>query len=195
MITEPTAKPLKITTDIEGMSLKALAEHYKLYEGYVKKTKEIREKMEVADTSAPNATYSEIGELKRQETFAVNGMKLHEIYFGSIGGDGKAEGKIADMIEKDFGSVKDWVSDMTTAGLSSRGWVIAAYDMDEGRIRNYSADAHNLGTVYGCVPLIVLDVYEHAYFMDHGTNRKAYIEAFFKNLDWGLIDEMAEGKI
>ena len=192
---ELVARPLKITADMEGISLRALSEHYKLYEGYVKKTNEIRGKMDLADRSAPNVTYSEIGELKRQETFAMNGMKLHEVFFGALGGDGTASGKVADMIIRDFGSIENWVADMTVAGLSARGWVITAYDMDEGRIRNYSADAHNLGTVYGCVPLIALDVYEHAYFMDHGTSRKVYIEAFFKNLDWAAIDEMAEGKI
>lgn len=194
MAKEFIPKPLKITGDIEGISLKTLTEHFKLYEGYVKKTNEIRGKIETADKATPNVTYSEIGELKRQETFAVNGMKLHEVYFSGLGGSGKPEGKVADMIIRDFGSIENWVADMTTAGLSSRGWVITAYDLDEKMLRNYSADAHNLGTVYGCVPVIALDVYEHAYFMDHGTNRKAYIEAFFKNLDWGEIDMMTEGK-
>jgi Fe-Mn family superoxide dismutase len=205
MAKEFIPKPLKITADIEGLSLKALTEHFKLYEGYVKKTNEIRGKMETADKTTPNATYSEIGELKRQETFAVNGMKLHEVYFGGLGGNpspdggiragGNPEGKVVEMIKRDFGSIESWMADMTAAGLSSRGWVITAYDLDEKVLRNYSADAHNLGTVYGCIPVVALDVYEHAYFMDHGTNRKAYIEAFFKNLDWGAIDGMAEGKI
>ncbi|MDD5098725.1 MAG: Fe-Mn family superoxide dismutase [Candidatus Colwellbacteria bacterium] len=190
---EYIASPLKITADIEGLSLKSISEHYKLYEGYVKKVKEIREKIDAADKSAPNATYSELGELKRQETFAVNGAKLHEVFFKSLGPTSQelrgASGKVADMIIRDFGSMENWVSDMTAAGLSSRGWVIAAYDLNEERIRNYSADAHNLGVVYGCIPLVALDVYEHAYFMDHGTSRKAYIEAFFKNLNWKAVDE------
>lgn len=181
-------KELKIKADIEGISLKALSEHYKLYEGYVKKTNEIQKKMESVDKSLPNATYSEIGELKRQESFAVNGMKLHEIYFGALGGDGKPEGKAAGKIVECFGSIENWVIDMTAAGLSSRGWVITAQDLNDGLIHNYSADAHNLGTVYGAVPLVALDVYEHAYFMDHGTDRKSYIEAFFKNLDWEAIE-------
>jgi len=85
MAKEITAKPLAITADLNGITLKAIAEHFKLYEGYVKKTNEIRTKMESADKSLANATYSEIGELKRQESFAVNGVKLHEIYFWNFG--------------------------------------------------------------------------------------------------------------
>ncbi len=200
MAKEITAKPLAITADLEGITLKAIAEHFKLYEGYVKKTNEIRTKMESADKSLANASYSEIGELKRQESFVVNGVKLHEIYFGALGGNGQAIGKVVDpskaevqnMIIRDFGSLENWIADMTAAGISARGWVITAYDPADQSLHNYSADAHNLGVVAGAVPLIALDVYEHAYFMDYGTNRKEYIEAFFKNLNWEAIDKIAE---
>jgi Fe-Mn family superoxide dismutase len=195
MIKEVIAKPLAITADLEGISLKAIAEHFKLYEGYVKKTNEIRAKMESTDKTQANATYSEIGELKRQESFSVNGVKLHEVYFGILGGNGQAAGKVADMIVRDFGSIENWIADMTAAGLSARGWVITAYDSADGMLHNYSADAHNLGIVAGAMPLIALDVYEHAYFMDYGTNRKGYIEAFFKNLDWEAIGKIAEASI
>jgi Fe-Mn family superoxide dismutase len=195
MINAFVPKELNIKTDLEGLSLKAIEEHFKLYEGYVKKTNEIREKLVAADKGVANATYSEIGELKRQESFATNGMKLHEVYFGALGGS-EAEinpsGKVADMIIRDFGSIEGWIADMTAAGLSSRGWVITSYDMADKTVRNYSADAHNIGIIAGTVPLIALDVYEHAYFMDHGVNRKAYIEAFFKNLNWRAVDENYE---
>jgi len=192
MAKEIIGKPLTIAADLNGITLKAIAEHFKLYEGYVKKTNEIRTKLEAADKSLANATYSEIGELKRQESFAVNGVKLHEIYFDILdsrlrGNDGD---KVKSMIVRDFGSVENWITDMTAAGLSARGWAILSYDLTDKSVHNYSADAHNLGIVSGTVPLIVLDVYEHAYFMDYGTNRKGYIEAFFKNLNWGVIDKI-----
>jgi len=185
-------KPLTITADLNGISLKAITEHFKLYEGYVKKTNEIRSKLETADKSLANSAYSEIGELKRQESFSLDGVKLHEVYFGILGGDGKVEGRVAEMIIRDFGSIENWIADMIASGLSARGWVITSYDFAEKIIKNYSADAHNVGIIAGTAPLIALDVYEHAYFMDYGVNRKGYTESFFKNLDWQKIDAIAK---
>ena len=153
-------KPLTITADLNGISLKAITEHFKLYEGYVKKTNEIRSKLETADKSLANSAYSEIGELKRQESFSLDGVKLHEVYFGILGGDGKVEGRVAEMIIRDFGSIENWIADMIASGLSARGWVITSYDFAEKIIKNYSADAHNVGIIAGTVPLIALDVYE-----------------------------------
>jgi len=190
---EIISKPLVITADLNGISLKSITEHFKLYEGYVKKTNEIRNKLETADKSLANSAYSEIGELKRQESFSLDGVKLHEVYFSILGGAGKAEGRVSEMIIRDFGSIENWIADMTSAGLSARGWVITSYDFSEKTLRNYSADAHNVGIIAGIAPLITLDVYEHAYFMDYGVNRKGYIEAFFKNIDWQKIDEVARG--
>jgi len=189
---EITSRPLEIIADLNGISLKSITEHFKLYEGYVKKTNVIRNKLETVDKSLANAAYSEIGELKRQESFALDGVKLHEIYFGILGGDGKVAGRMAEMIIRDFGSIENWIADMTASGLSARGWVITSYDFAEKIVRNYSADAHNVGIIAGTVPLIALDVYEHAYFMDYGVNRKGYIEAFFKNLNWQKIDAVAK---
>jgi len=191
---------LKITEDKPGLSLKMLKEHFKLYEGYVKKTNEIQEKIEKADKSEANGVYSAIGELKRQETFAVNGMKLHEVYFGHLGGDpstssgqvGVPKGELVAMIEKDFGSMEAWKVDMVATGICARGWAILAFDYRDNRLHNYGSDAHNVGAVWGAIPLIVLDVYEHAYAMDYGVNRKDYLDAFFKNLDWDFANHIAD---
>ena len=184
---------LKITEDKPGLSLKMLKEHFKLYEGYVKKTNEIQEKIETADKAEANGVYSFFGELKRQETFAVNGMKLHEVYFGHLNGNGEPRGELVKMIEKDFGSMDAWKADMVATGICARGWAILAFDYKDNRLHNYGSDAHNVGAVWGAIPIIVLDVYEHAYFMDYGVNRKDYLDAFFKNLDWdfanGIVKE------
>lgn len=183
--------PEKIDTeDREGFSKRMLEEHVKLYEGYVKKTNEIQKKIQEADKSEANGVWSYIGELKRQETFAVNGMKLHEVYFGHLHGDGKPRGELVKMIEKDFGSMEAWKEDMVATGLSARGWAILAFDYKDNRLHNYGADAHNVGAVWAAVPLIVLDVYEHAYFIDYGVGRKQYIDSFFKNLDWGFANRI-----
>ena len=182
----------KFAKDLPGITLKMLSEHFKLYEGYVKKTNEIQSKLEQADKSEANGVFSYIGELKRQETFAVNGMKLHEVYFGHLGGDGKPKGELVKMIEKDFGSLENWKTDMIATGLAARGWAILAFDYKDNRLHNYGSDAHNVGAVWGAIPLIVLDVYEHAYFMDYGVNRKDYINSFFANLDWGFANEIVD---
>ncbi|MDP3947190.1 MAG: Fe-Mn family superoxide dismutase, partial [bacterium] len=156
-----------------------------------KKSNEIQEKLESADKSEANGVWSTIGELKRQETFAVNGMKLHEVYFGHLHGDGTPGGALVAMIEKDFGSLEAWKEDMVATALSARGWAITAFDYRDNRLHNYGSDAHNVGAVWGAIPLIVLDVYEHAYFMDYGVNRKSYLDAFFKNLDWNFANKIA----
>ena len=178
------ADKLNITKDEEGLSLKMLQEHFKLYEGYVKKSNEIQEKVKSADKSEAQATYSFIGELKRQETFAVNGMKLHETYFAHLSGDGEPKGELVLMIENDFGSLDEWKLEMVATALSARGWAILAFDFRDNALHIYGSDAHNVGAVWGAIPVIVLDVYEHAYIMDYGINRKSYLDAFFKNLDW-----------
>lgn len=187
-----TPEKNKFDKDLQGFTLKMLNEHYKLYEGYVKKTNEIQKKLEAADKSEANGVFSFIGELKRQETFAVNGMKLHEVYFGHLGGDGNPKGELVKMIEKDFGSLDAWKLDMIATGIAARGWAVLAFDYKDSRLHNYGADAHNVGAVWGAVPLIVLDVYEHAYFMDYGVNRKDYINSFFANLDWSYADTLVK---
>ena len=178
------------TKDLAGLSLKMLEQHYKLYEGYVKKTNEIQKKVDEADKSEVSAVYSIIGELKRQETFAVNGMKLHEVYFGHLTGDGVAKGELVAMIEKDFGSLEVWREEMVATGMSARGWAILAFDFRDNRLHVYGSDAHNVGAVWGAIPIIVLDVYEHAYAMDYGISRKDYITSFFKNLDWNFANNI-----
>src|SRR3990167_181434 len=184
------AKPLKYTS-LEGLSEKQLKEHHDvLYAGYVKKTNEIREALKNADTAGANATYSQLGELKREETFALNGVKLHEGYFDNMAADGGGEPTVAirQWIEEDFGSVAKFLDDFRATGMAARGWVILAFDLDEGKLRTYLCDSHNQGGVWNSVALLIMDVYEHAYFIDYATGRKAYIEAFFKNIDWKYVD-------
>ncbi|MEK7654371.1 MAG: Fe-Mn family superoxide dismutase [Patescibacteria group bacterium] len=182
----------KFTKDLEGISLRTLQEHFKLYEGYVKKTNEIQKKVLEADKSEANGVYSYIGELKRQETFAVNGMKLHEVYFAHLGGDGEPKGEMVKLIERDFGSLDNWKEEMVATGLSARGWAILAFDFKDNRLHIYGCDAQNVGAVWGAIPLIAMDVYEHAYFIDYGVNRKDYVNAFFKNLDWEFANKIVK---
>ena len=187
-----TPESFGIDKDWDGISLKSVKEHEKLYQGYVKKTNEIQEKIKDADKSEANAVYSYIGELKREEAFAVNGMKLHESFFPLLGGDGEPRGAVLSMIEKDFGSYDAWKEDFIATGLSSRGWAILAYDWKDHSLHNYGMDAQNVGAVWNASPLVAMDMYEHAFFMDHGTNKKAYIESFFKTLNWDFVNKIVE---
>ncbi len=185
------AKELPFKT-LDGISEKQVSEHYEvLYKGYVKKLNEIELKLEAADSALANATYSDLRELKLEEAFATNAIKLHEAYFESLGGDGVPFGALAGAMAEDFGSVENWSTDLKAAGIGARGWVVLAYDWDGKKLHNYSCDYHTHG-VWGATPLLVLDVYEHAYFLDFATGRKKYIEAFLANLDWKAANERFE---
>jgi superoxide dismutase, Fe-Mn family len=189
---ELTVKPLNYKS-LPGLSEKLLSEHHDvLYAGYVKKLNEIRTKLDSADRSEANASYSLFGELKREETFTANAIKLHEAYFDVLGGGGQPSGAILDMINRDCGGIDTWRAEMTAAGIAARGWVVAAYDFDLGCLVTYICDTHNLGCVWNAAPLIVLNVYEHAYYLDYATGRKNYIAAFFSNLDFNYANNAIE---
>jgi len=180
----PFQKPLL------GISEKTISIHHdKLYDGYVKKWQEIQGKLRNADKLAANATFSDLRELKLEEGFAANAVLLHEAYFDILGGNGEPKGEIVNIIVRDFGSFGAWQEEFKALGLCSRGWVILAYDFNDGKLHNYLADIHNQGGIWGTAPVLVLDVYEHAYFIDYGSDRKSYIEAFFKNLNWDAINK------
>jgi len=174
--------------ELDGISRATIEAHFKLYEGYVNKRNEILQKLDGVDTTSANQVYSEIRALKVDLTFAIGGIKNHEIYFEHLGGGGgDPTGPIASLIERDFGSVEAWRADLKATGMGGRGWAWTAYDWDEQRLFNYIGDAQNTFPVWNATPLVALDVYEHAYFLDYQTDRASYIDAFFANLDWDVI--------
>lgn len=175
---------------LNGISDKTMAIHFdKLYKAYVTKKNEIQNKLAEVDFEGANATYHPLRELKAEETFAVNAVYLHEYYFGNLGGDGTPSGALLGRIASDFGSFEKWEAMFKACGLAARGWVVLAWDTHEERLRIYCGDAHNQGGVWGAIPIIILDVYEHAYFIDFGSDRKSYIETFMKNLNWQYANE------
>jgi len=179
--------------ELDGISRQTIEAHYKLYQGYVAKRNEILGRLAGVDLSAANQTYSELRELKVELTFAIGGIKNHELYFehlGGVGGDPK--GAFGELVTRDFGSVDAWRADLKATGIAGRGWAWTAYDWDEGRLFNFIGDAQNSFPVWNASPLVALDVYEHAYFIDYGTDRSAYIDAFFANLDYAVIDGWVE---
>ena len=179
--------------ELDGISREAVEAHFKLYEGYVNKRNEILGKLGDVDVSAANQVYSELRALKVDLSFAIGGIKNHEIYFDHLGGNGgDPDGLVADLIKRDFASVAEWRADLKATGMAGRGWAWTAYDWDEGRLFNYVGDAQNTFPIWNATPLVALDVYEHAYFIDYQTDRASYIEAFFANLDWDVVNDWAQ---
>jgi superoxide dismutase, Fe-Mn family len=187
-ITPRQLKPALL--ELDGISRETVEAHYKLYEGYVNKRNEIVGKLGELDLASANQVYSELRALKVDLTFALGGIKNHEIYFDHLGGGGgEPDGAIRDLIFRDFGSAADWRTDLKATGMAARGWAWTAYDWDEGRLFNYIGDAQNTFPIWNATPLVALDVYEHAYFIDYQTDRASYIEAFFNNLDWDVVND------
>jgi len=188
---EITARELKPELyELDGISSATIESHYKLYEGYVNKRNEILQKLDGVDLSSANQAYSEFRALKVDLTFAVGGIKNHEIYFEHLGGGGgDPKGVAGDLIRRDFGSVDAWRADLKATGLAGRGWAWTAYDWDEGRLFNYIGDSQNTFPIWNATPLVALDVYEHAYFLDYQTDRASYIDAFLNNLDWAVVND------
>jgi Fe-Mn family superoxide dismutase len=179
--------------ELDGISRETVEAHYKLYQGYVNKRNEILARLDAVDASSANQVYSDLRALKVDLTFAIGGIKNHEIYFEHLGGDGgKAHGLIADLIARDFGSFDDWRADLKATGMAGRGWAWTAYDWDEGRLFNYIGDTQNTYPIWNATPLVALDVYEHAYFLDYQTDRASYIEAFFNNLEWDVVNDWVQ---
>jgi len=192
-------KPLPFTQELDGISQKTNEIHHdKLYTGYVNKANEIGDKLvklrgEIISGQNPggNQTYSDLRGLKQGETFAVNGIYLHEWFFGVLGGDGDSRKapELSAAISLKFGSIDSFIKYFGECAMAARGWAILAWDLHEQALKQYNGDMHNQA-VWGCVPILALDVYEHAYFIDHGSDRKAYVEAFFKNLNWEAAEAM-----
>jgi Fe-Mn family superoxide dismutase len=191
-------KQEKLLAKVKGktgkISDKTHEEHMKLYTGYVNKTNAILEQLEKlgvpdpTDAAVANQIFSSLRSLKAGFTFAVGGLKNHEIYFDVLGGDGKVSGRIAELINRDFGSFDNYVKELKATGIAARGWVWTGVDHETGKLFNYLGDAQDTYPVWNVTPLLALDVYEHAYFADFGVARAAYIEEFLKFVDWNAVN-------
>jgi len=187
-------EPKPALFDLDGISRETVQAHFKLYEGYVNKRNEILGKLGEIDLASANQVYSELRELKVELSFAIGGIKNHELYFEHLGGPGgDPDGAFADLLKRDFGSAAAWRDDLKATGMAARGWAWTAYDWDEGRLFNYVGDAQNTYPIWNATPLVALDVYEHAYWLDYQTDRASYLDAFLANLDWSVVNEWVAG--
>lgn len=179
---------------VEGISQNQLGQHVELYNGYVKRINEIEFLISTSQPDAlqsANSAYSPYRELHLEQSYVLNGVVLHEYYFENIGGDRKSPTQtelVHKIFTQEFGSWENYVNHLTAVGKSMRGWAMTAYNMRDHRVHNYGLDLHNQGVPIHVMPLLVLDVYEHAYMIDFGTKRPLYLEAFMRNVDWSVVD-------
>jgi len=182
----------KTIFSMKGISKKTVEDHLKLYSGYVNKYNEISDKLMMLsddDFAKANQVFSTIRSLKTELSFAWGGVINHEIYFGHLGGNGgTASSTFLRQIVKDFGSFENYKKDMKASAISARGWVWTIWNEREQRLMNHIGDSQNTYGFWEATPLVALDTYEHAYFGDYGVNRGGYIDAFFENMDWGIVE-------
>jgi Fe-Mn family superoxide dismutase len=169
--------------------------HYNTHhKGYVTVLNKIEQALEKADPAGANGNYSEIGELKRRYTWNHAGALLHDVYWAVLGGDGDAKKgpEVLKAIEKQFGSFDKWKADFKAAALSAKlsGWGLLVYDaLWSKQLLNVLVDEHHYGAIWGGIPLIACDVFEHAYYHKDGPGRAKYIDNFINNLHWGRIND------
>jgi len=182
--------------EMKGISAKTVEEHLKIYEGYVKKFNEITQKLNnltEEDYNTANVTYSLIRELKVEWTRALGGMINHEIYFGHLGGEGRKPGSsLGSQIDKDFGSFEKFVKEMKATAMGARGWAWLLWSDDLNKLLVSISDEQNTYMVQNSKLILALDVFEHAYYLDYGSNRKGYVDIFFDNVDWSVVEKRFE---
>ncbi|MBM3148942.1 MAG: superoxide dismutase [Chloroflexi bacterium] len=184
------AKDYSKLLGMEGFSETLLNNHFTLYKGYVTNTNKVTDTL-VAMLKEGKAGTPEYAELKRRFGWEFNGMRLHEYYFENLGGKAALDksGKLGKKLAESFGSYEDWEKDFKATGtMRGIGWTILYQDNLGGKLFNQWVNEHDVGHPAGCVPVLVLDVFEHAFMVDYGLKRADYIEAFFKNIDWAAAE-------
>jgi superoxide dismutase, Fe-Mn family len=188
-------------SDLEGISNETLAMHFKLYEGYVTNTNTLNEKIAalLKDGQLDPANMAAFSELKRRYGFEYNGMVLHEYYFDNMQKQGTGDPSTGDAFinaaEKSFGSYDVWKADFTSVGkMRGVGWALALQDPASGELSNHWVSLHEEGNVAGYTPVLVMDVWEHAFIKDYApADRPKYIEAFFSNIAWDKVNGRLKG--
>ena len=183
-----TPKTFTSIRELNGISARTMEEHYELYKGYIAKSNEIQKKLDTVDRAAANQIYSEYRGLRTDWSFAIGGVKNHDVYFSHLGGKGgQPGGRVMELIQRDYPGYDQWLADFKAAGLAARGWVWLAYDHDLNILTTATGDAQNTFPIWNATPILAMDVYEHAYWIDYGRARAKYIDAFFNNLDWNVV--------
>jgi Fe-Mn family superoxide dismutase len=185
-----TAKEYARLIGTSGFSDALLKNHITLYQGYVTNTNKELELLEQFLKEGKTAT-PEYAELKRRLGWEFNGMRLHEFYFENLGGTSPLaeESRLSQKLIECFGSIEAWEKDFRATGtMRGIGWAVLFQDPTNGRLINFWINEHDEGHPAGGIPLLVMDVFEHAYMLDYGLKRADYVEEFFKNIDWKTVE-------
>ncbi len=179
-------KDFKHLLGLPGMSDALLTNHFALYEGYVKNTNTLIDLLSTKEVGTP-----EYSELKRRFGWEWNGMRLHELYFGNLTKESTplSDGSLKESIEKIFGSIENWQKNFLGIGaMRGIGWVILAQDIETGGLFNIWVNEHDGGHLAGAKPLLVMDVFEHAFMLDYGIKRADYLTTFMNAIDWQSVE-------
>lgn len=182
-----TAKDFSHLLGISGLSDALLTNHFTLYGGYVTNTNKLLEIMKDKEVGSP-----EYNELRRRFGWEWNGMRLHELYFGNLakGGVVLSDRILKQKIENTWGSYENWEKEFRgMAAIRGIGWVVLVHDKKEGKLLNIWVGEHDEGNLAGATPLLVMDVWEHAFMLDYGIKRLGYIDAFMAAIDWHAVEE------
>ncbi len=185
-----TAKDYSKLIGMAGFSETLLKNHFTLYQGYVTNTNKLLDTL-AAMLKDGKTTTPEYAELKRRLGWEFNGMRLHELYFENIGGKALLDkaGKLGKKLAADFGSYENWEKDFKATGtMRGIGWVVLYQDSAAGSLINQWISEHDIGHFAGCTPVLIMDVFEHAFMIDYGLKRADYIESFFKNINWSAAE-------
>jgi superoxide dismutase, Fe-Mn family len=185
-----TAKDYSSLIGMKGFSETLIKNHFTLYQGYVTNTNKVADALSQMLKDGKTGT-PEYAELKRRFGWEFNGMRLHELYFENLksGGGINRAGKLAKTMEKDFGGIDAWEKDFRATGaMRGIGWTALYYDAAGDRLFNSWINEHDVAHLAGCAPILIMDVFEHAYMTDYQLKRADYIEAFFSNINWNAVE-------
>ncbi len=182
------AKDYSKLIGMPGFSETLLKNHFSLYQGYVNNTNKL---IEILMAKAKDGANPEYAELKRRFGWEFDGMRLHEYYFENLGGKAPLDkaSPLARKLASAFSSYEAWEEDFKATGkMRGIGWAVLYQDNMNSALFNQWINEHDVGHPAGCQPILIMDVFEHAYMTDYGLKRADYIEAFFKNINWNVIE-------
>jgi Fe-Mn family superoxide dismutase len=189
-----SAKDYANLIGMQGFSEVLLKNHFTLYQGYVKNTNKLLD--DTVRLCRDNKTeMPDYAEQKRRLGWEFNGMRLHELYFGNLGGKSPVDknGNLSRQLTEHFGSFENWEKDFKATGMMRGiGWSILYQDTVSGRLINFWINEHDTGHPAGCNPLLIMDLFEHAFMTDYQTKKADYIEAFMKNINWSAVENRLE---
>ncbi len=187
---EHKAKDFTHLIGLSGFSEKQLRDHFKLYEGYVKKLNEIETKLKSADKSNPNYSFNEYSELKRRHVVAFNGTYLHELYFENMTKEKKEpSNNLKEAAKEAFSSWDNMIADMKAAAGSTPGWVLLTWNKVEKKLETWIMFEHHIGMPAHQEIILALDCWEHAFFIDYGIDKAGYLKSFFNAVDWDVVEK------